>query len=64
MIISKNIQNNITGIICQPTPEDIAESIISLANNTNRQQELVSNLKNLYNGNEIEIEKYINLLNS
>lgn len=59
--VSDNIENNITGIICDLSPTSIAETIINLSKDESKQNNLVTNLNKMYNGNEKEIEKYIEL---
>lgn len=59
--VSDNIKNNITGIICDLSPTNIAETIINLSKDKSKQKDLITNLNKMCNGNEEEIEKYIEL---
>lgn len=59
--VKDNIENNLTGIICDLSPSSIANTIIYLADNPQLQENLTSYLSQNYKGNEQEVYKYINL---
>lgn len=59
--VKDNIQNGQTGIICEINPEAIANAIIALNKDKNKQQLIISHLERHCNGNEDEVKKYIKL---
>lgn len=61
--VSDNIENDITGIICDLSSTSIAETIINLSKDKSKQKDLITNLNKMCNGNEEEIKKYIELFN-
>lgn len=60
--VGNSIQNNVTGIIVERSPEAVAEGIIGLLTSSGDKQRLINNLKSVKVDNEEEIEKYIDLL--
>lgn len=56
-----NINSGITGIICEMNPESISNAIYMLYRNPELQKTLKSNLELNFNGNESEINKYVNI---
>ena len=59
--VKDNIQDGQSGIICETSPEAIANAIIALNQDKSKQQHIISHLERYCNGNENEVEKYIKL---
>lgn len=59
--VKDNIQDGQNGIICEISPEAIANAIIALNQDESKQRHIISHLKKYCNGNEDEVEKYIKL---
>ena len=59
--VKDNIQDGQSGIICEISPEAIANAIIALNQDESKQRHIISHLKKYCNGNEDEVEKYIKL---
>ena len=57
------IQNGIDGVICGTDNDSIAEAIISLAQDSHKQKQLVNYLRSHDYGNEGEVEKIYKILN-
>jgi len=57
-----SIEDGVTGSIVEISPEGIAEGIISLAENKERQKYYINNLEATNKGNEKEISKYISIM--
>lgn len=60
--VADNIENGLSGIICNMTPNSIANAIEILSKDKKKQEDIISYLKKNCNGNEYEINKYIELL--
>lgn len=56
-----NIQDGVSGVICDMNPENIAEAIIGTSNNHEQQQAIAKYLNCNCNGNETEITQYIKI---
>ena len=62
--VEDNIQDGVSGIICDIQPNNIADAIIHTSKNEELQYKIIEYLKDNCNGNEVEINQYINLFNS
>ena len=53
--VKDNIQDGQSGIICETSPEAIANAIIALNQDKSKQQHIISHLERYCNGNEDEL---------
>ena len=60
--VKDQIKHEINGIICDMHPNDIAERLIKIISNNEKQNEIIKNLSSEYLGTESEINKLYNLI--